>query len=77
MHPSRGEYGCTCVSPQDPRGSRQLLVLAHLYANTDSASLGLLRSALLRKQYSTEAGAAAVAGTTLAGGPSGPTRCDS
>jgi hypothetical protein len=39
---------------QDPRGSRQLLVLAHLYANTDAASLAMLRRALLRKQYGTE-----------------------
>ncbi len=45
-----------------------MLVLAHLYANTDSASLATLRRALLRKQYSTEAAAGAAAATTLAAG---------
>ena len=29
----------------------QMLVLAHLYAKTDSASLATLRSVLLRKRY--------------------------
>jgi hypothetical protein len=29
-------------------------VLAHLYANTDAASLSMLRRALLRQQYGTE-----------------------
>lgn len=38
-------------------------MLAHLYANTDSASLAMLRRALLRQQYGAEA---AVAGTAAA-----------
>ncbi len=53
---------------QDPRGSRQLLVLAHLYANTDSASLALLRRNLLHKQYSIELAVAGAAAATLATG---------
>jgi len=53
---------------QDPRGSRQLLVLAHLYANTDSASLALLRRNLLHKQYSIELAVAGGAAATLATG---------
>ncbi len=44
------------------------MVLAHLYAATDSASLAALRCALLHKQYSTEAAAAAAAATTLTAG---------
>eukprot|EP00208_Stichococcus_sp_RCC1054_P006187 CAMPEP_0206139636 /NCGR_PEP_ID=MMETSP1473-20131121/6804_1 /ASSEMBLY_ACC=CAM_ASM_001109 /TAXON_ID=1461547 /ORGANISM="Stichococcus sp, Strain RCC1054" /LENGTH=525 /DNA_ID=CAMNT_0053533509 /DNA_START=135 /DNA_END=1712 /DNA_ORIENTATION=+ len=52
----------------DPRGSRQLLVLAHLYAATDSASLAALRRSLLHKQYSTEAAVAAAAATTVTAG---------
>lgn len=44
----------SCPTQQDPRGSRQLLVLAHLYANTDAASLAMLRRALLRQQYGAE-----------------------
>lgn len=36
----------------DPRASAQLLLLAHLYAKTDAASLARLRRELLRPKYS-------------------------
>lgn len=36
----------------DPRASRQLLLLAHLYAKVDAASLAHIRAALLRPKWS-------------------------
>lgn len=58
----------------DPRASKEFLLLAHLYARTDTASLTFLRRALLRPKYSAKevtAGAAvaigAVGAATAAG----------
>lgn len=53
----------------DPRASKQMLLLANLYAKTDSASLARLRRELLRPKY-TVAEMAFGAGvvTTLAAG---------
>ena len=36
---------------QDPKASSQLLLLAHLYAKTDSTSLNRLRKELFRPKY--------------------------
>lgn len=56
----------------DARASKQVLLLAHLYAKTDAASLAFLRSELLRPRYSvkdvaaaTTTGTAAMAGENL------------
>lgn len=57
----------------DARASKQVLLLAHLYAKTDAASLAFLRSELLRPRYSakdvataTGAGSAVLAGEPFA-----------
>ena len=47
----------------DARASKQLLVLAHLYARTDAASLALLRRELLRSTYTPAEAAGFAAGT--------------
>lgn len=54
---------------QDPRASKQMLLLAHLYAKTDAASLARLRRELLRPKYSlTEiAAGTGIAATVVAG----------
>ena len=53
----------------DPRASKQMLLLAHLYAKTDAASLAKLRRELLRPKYSvTELAVGAGIGTTVAAG---------
>ncbi|KAK9837250.1 hypothetical protein WJX81_001515 [Elliptochloris bilobata] len=53
----------------DPRAAKQLLLLAHLYAKTDAASLAALRRELLRPPYTAvEAAAGAVAGAAVLSG---------
>ena len=46
----------------DARASKQMLLLAHLYAKTDAASLAFLRTELLRPRYT--AGEVALAAST-------------
>lgn len=48
-----GEEGKSMLEAlrSDPKVSRQFLLLAHLYARTDTASLGQLRRALLLPRY--------------------------
>lgn len=54
----------------------QLLLLAHLYAKTDSASLATLRRTLLRKRYtSTEIGAGVVVSAATTAGIVPPLTC--
>eukprot|EP00887_Chlorella_sp_A99_P004627 scaffold4.g4627.t1 len=53
----------------DPRASKQFLLLAHLYANTDSSSLVFLRRALSRPRFTAlEVVAVAAPAAVLAGG---------
>ena len=65
--------------PPDPRAAKQFLLLAHLYAKTDAASLDYLRHKLLPPRYTAlQLGAAAAAGAVLTGGECRrrrPTRC--
>ena len=55
----------------DARASKQMLLLSHLYAKTDAASLARLRHELLRPRYSVYelAAGASAAATVLAGVP--------
>lgn len=53
----------------DPRASKQMLLLAHLYAKTDAASLAFLRQELLRPMYTpTEIATAAGTGSVVLAG---------
>ena len=56
----------------DARASKQMLVLAHLYANTDVASLAKMRTALLRPHYGAKE--AAVSAGVVAAATAGKTR---
>lgn len=53
----------------DARASKQMLLLAHLYAKTDAASLARLRRELLRPKYTlTELAAGTALGTAVVAG---------
>ena len=53
----------------DARASKQMLLLAHLYAKTDAASLAFLRTELLRPKYTVgEVALAASAGSVVLAG---------
>eukprot|EP00878_Enallax_costatus_P013382 GHUV01013993.1.p1 GENE.GHUV01013993.1~~GHUV01013993.1.p1 ORF type:complete len:362 (+),score=100.78 GHUV01013993.1:430-1515(+) len=58
------------VLQQDPRAAQQFLLLAHLYARTDTYSLTWLRSALVKSKYTPlqVAAGVGVAATVAAGG---------
>ena len=57
------------AAPADPRASKEFLLLAHLYARTDTASLAFLRRTLLRPKYTAkEVSLGAVAALSVAGG---------
>ena len=57
------------VVKADAKASKQVLLLAHLYAKTDAASLAFLRDELLRPRYSAKDIAAAVgAGSAVLAG---------
>lgn len=50
----------------DTKASKQMLLLAHLYAKTDAASLAFLRAELLRPKYTaTDLAVAGGAGTAV------------
>jgi len=58
----KGEAGAMLARLQsDPRVGKQFLVLAHLYARTDAATLAALRHALSRRAFTAPAAAAGVA----------------
>ena len=61
------------VLKADPRASRQALLLAHLYADTDAQSLATLRQALLPLRYTAvQLGVTAgVTASAVAGGHAG------
>uniref|UniRef100_A0A383W9H0 Uncharacterized protein n=1 Tax=Tetradesmus obliquus TaxID=3088 RepID=A0A383W9H0_TETOB len=58
------------VLKQDPRAAQQFLLLAHMYARTDTYSLSWLRAALVKSKYTPlqVAAGVGVASTILAGG---------
>ncbi|GAB4824161.1 hypothetical protein N2152v2_011207 [Parachlorella kessleri] len=59
----------------DPRASKEFLLLAHLYARTDTASLAFLRRTLLRPKYTAkEVSLGAVAALSVAGGVTAASR---